>query len=90
MFTLRKGELTIRKGRLTTDMTVEAGASLRNDGEVFTHALISHVEIKGRGTLWTHVSSKPVGGTVDPLQIIIYSFRAETCFRFRNKKEAEN
>ncbi len=72
MFTLRNGELTIRKGRLTCDMTVEAGASLRNDAEVFSHTFVSHGEIKGRGTIWAHVSSKPIGGVVDPLQIIIY------------------
>ncbi len=51
MFALRNGEWAIRKGRLTCDMTVEAGASLRNDAEVFSHTFVSHGEIKGRGTI---------------------------------------
>ena len=72
MLTLHHGELTIRKGRLTADIAIGAGASLRNDAEIYTHTLVSSGEIKGRGTIWTHVTSKPVGGVVDPLQIIVY------------------
>ena len=53
-------------------MTVEAGASLRNDAEVYTHTFVSHGEIKGRGTIWAHVSSKPIGGNIAPLHTIIY------------------
>ncbi len=70
--TLHEGELSIREGRLTCDIAVEAGAVLRNDAEVYTHAAVSSGEIRGRGTLWTHVSSKPIGGAVESSQRIIY------------------
>ena len=72
MITLRKGTLTIREGRLTADICVEAGATLRNDAEVYTHTTLSDGEIAGSGTLWAHVTSKPIGGMIDDSQVIIY------------------
>ncbi|HBT76126.1 MAG TPA: hypothetical protein DEB39_04200 [Planctomycetaceae bacterium] len=72
MWIIRKGELTIRKGRLACDIIIEAGATLRNEAEIHAHTLVSNGEIRGRGTIRTHVTSKPIGGVVDPLQIIVY------------------
>lgn len=73
MLTLRTGTLTIRKGRLTVGaLRVESGATLRNDAEVYTTTTVSDGVISGTGTLWAHVSSRPIGGEIFSTQIIIY------------------
>lgn len=73
MQTRRNGILTLRRGRRTLDgIHVENGAAVQNDAEMYTYATRSEGEILGTGTLWAHVSSRPVGGTVAALHTVIY------------------
>ncbi len=60
--------------------TAESGAVLRNDAEVYTHVAVSSGEIKGRGTLWTHVLSKLVGGAIDFAQTVTHWPRQAVLF----------
>ena len=53
-------------------LIIKEGATVINDGEIYTHTTVSEGEIKGKGTLWAHVSSKAIGGTIDENQVVIY------------------
>jgi hypothetical protein len=74
MFTLNTGTLTLRTGRLTLQDGIEIAddAVLNNLSEVYTYSTVSTGTINGNGTIWAHVTSKHIGGTVAPLQTIIY------------------
>jgi hypothetical protein len=73
MQTRHNGILTIHNGRRTVDgITIEAAAEVRNDAEIYTHTAISEGSITGTGTLWAHITSKPIGGVIGAMQVIIY------------------
>ena len=75
MLTLRNGTLTIREGRLTLHdgLVIDAGATLHNDAEVYTHTTISYGEIAGNGTLWAWwVTSEFIGGIIGTSQTVVY------------------
>lgn len=49
------------------------GGRVRNRGTVYTWTTISGGAIEGGGTWWARYdTSRPIGGVIDPLQIIIY------------------
>jgi hypothetical protein len=67
------GTLTLRNGRRTVDgITIEAGATVHNDAEIHAYTVVSEGTISGSGTLWAHITSKPIGGVISTLQVIIY------------------
>jgi hypothetical protein len=73
MQTRHTGTLTLRTGRRTLDgLIIESTATVHNDSEIYSHDFVSEGTIEGNGTIWAHISSKPVGGTIDPFQIIIF------------------
>jgi hypothetical protein len=73
MLTLINATLTLRSGRLNVDgVTLDENAVLNNRAELYTYSTASEGTITGNGTIWAHVTSKPIGGVIDVLQTIIY------------------
>jgi hypothetical protein len=73
MQTRINGTLTLRNGRRTIDgIIITENAVLDNRAELYTYSTLSEGVIEGNGTLWAHVTSKPIGGGIDALQVIIY------------------
>jgi hypothetical protein len=67
------GKLTLRNGRRTIDgIFIESSAIVRNDAELYTYSTVSEGTIEGNGTLWAHVTSRPIGGVISTLEVIIY------------------
>jgi hypothetical protein len=73
MQTRTNGTLTLRTGRRTIDgIFIDSAAVVRNDSELYTHTTVSEGTIEGNGTLWAHISSRPIGGVISTLEVIIY------------------
>jgi hypothetical protein len=74
MLTRINGTLTLRNGRRTLHdgIIIEAAATVHNDAEIHAYTVVSEGTISGSGTLWAHITSKPIEGIIDTLQVIIY------------------
>jgi uncharacterized protein (DUF1697 family) len=73
MQTRINGILTLRTGRRTIDgILISENAAVDNRSELYTYSTVSEGIIAGNGTIWAHVSSKPIGGAISVLQTIIY------------------
>jgi hypothetical protein len=73
MQTRHNGTLTLKTGRRTIDgIILESAATVLNNSEIYSHDFVSEGIIAGNGTIWAHVSSKPIGGAVSTLQVVIY------------------
>lgn len=73
MQTRINGTLTLRNGRRTIDgIFITEDAVINNRAEIYTYSTVSEGTINGNGTLWAHVTSKPIGGIIATLQTIIY------------------
>jgi hypothetical protein len=68
------GTLTLQNGRRTLHdgIIISENAALDNRAELYTHDFVSEGTITGDGTIWAHISSKPIGGVISTLQVIIY------------------
>lgn len=72
MFTIHNGQVDVLSGRLTSDVSLRAAGTLRNESEVYTRRFASIGVLFGAGTLRTHCKSKPLGGLIDPLQTVMF------------------
>ncbi|MDR0704748.1 MAG: hypothetical protein LBF88_07130 [Planctomycetaceae bacterium] len=74
MQTRINGTLTLRNGRRTflDGITIGEAATVHNDAEIHAYTVVSQGTIAGSGTLWAHITSRPIGGVIDTLQVIIY------------------
>jgi hypothetical protein len=73
MQTRTNGTLTLRTGRRTIDgIFIDSTAVVRNDAELYTYSTVSEGTIEGNGTLWAHITSRPIGGIISTLEVIIY------------------
>jgi hypothetical protein len=73
MQTRINGTLTLRNGRRTIDaLLITEDAVINNRAEIYTYSTVSEGTINGNGTLWAHISSRPIGGVISTLEVIIY------------------